>query len=162
MAPLVCVGLIWVGAMAGCVAPGDSAPSGGAASEVVREVISTPLAPPAIGPYSQAVRVGETVYLAGQIALDARSGELVSGGIEAETRKVMENLGAVLSAAGLSFQHVVQSQVFVADLDEFAAMNAVYGEFFPRDPPVRATVEAARLPRDARVEIMFTAVGPRP
>lgn len=162
------VGVTWVGIMAGCAAPNGLTPadnaslSDEAASEVVREIIATPLAPPALGPYSQAVRVGETVYLAGQIALDVQSGEMVSGGIEPETRKVMENLGAVLSAAGLSFQHVVQSQVFLADLDEFAAMNQVYGEFFPRDPPVRATVEAARLPRDARVEIMFTAVGPRP
>lgn len=158
-ARLAWVGLIWVGLVAGCVAPTDS---NEAASEVVREVIASSLAPQAIGPYSQAVRVGETVYLAGQIALDAQTGEMVGGGIEAETRKVMENLGAVLAEAGLSFQHVVQSQVFLADLDEFAAMNQVYGEFFPRDPPARATVEAARLPRDARVEIMVTAVGPRP
>jgi 2-iminobutanoate/2-iminopropanoate deaminase len=123
-----------------------------------RRVIETDRAPAAIGPYSQAIQVGPTLYLAGQIALDPASGEMVEGGIEAETRQVMENLGAVLDAAGFAFGDVVQSQVFLADLEEFGAMNEVYGGYFGEAPPVRATVQAARLPRDARVEIMLTAV----
>jgi 2-iminobutanoate/2-iminopropanoate deaminase len=121
-------------------------------------VIETDGAPAAIGPYSQAILAGSTLYLAGQIGLDPDTGEMVEGGIEAETRRVMENLGAVLAAAGFGFEDVVQSQVFLADLEEFAAMNAIYGEYFRESPPARATVQAARIPRDARVEIMMTAV----
>jgi len=124
----------------------------------VRQVIETDRAPAAIGPYSQGILVGSTLYLAGQIALDPASGEMVTGGIEAETRQVMENLGAVLEAAGFGFEDVVQSQVFLADLEEFGAMNEVYGEYFGEAAPARATVQVARIPRDARVEIMFTAV----
>jgi 2-iminobutanoate/2-iminopropanoate deaminase len=127
----------------------------------VRRVIGTDRAPAAIGPYSQAILVGSTLYLAGQIALDPATNEMVTGGIEAETRQVMENLGAVLEAAGFDFGDVVQSQVFLVDLDDFGAMNAIYGEYFGDGPPVRATVQAARLPRDARVEIMMTAVRTR-
>lgn len=123
-----------------------------------RRVISTPDAPAAIGPYSQAIQVGNALYLAGQIALDPVSGALVEGGIEAETRQVMENLGAVLEAAGFGFGDVVQSQVFLPDLDDFAAMNTVYGEYFAEGAPGRATVGVAALPRGARVEIMMTAV----
>lgn len=115
-------------------------------------------APAAIGPYSQAVLSGSTLYLAGQIALDPESGEMVEGGIEAETHRVMQNLGAVLDEAGFGFGDVVQSQVFLSDLDDFAAMNEVYGEYFEAPYPGRATVEVARLPRDARVEIQLTAV----
>ena len=126
-----------------------------------RRVIETDGAPAAIGPYSQAILVGNTLYLAGQLGMDPGTGELVEGGIEAETRQVMENLGAVLVAAGFDFQDVVQSQVFLADLDEFAAMNAIYGEYFREAPPARATIQAARIPRDARVEIMMTAVRAR-
>jgi 2-iminobutanoate/2-iminopropanoate deaminase len=126
-----------------------------------RQVIETDRAPAAIGPYSQAILVGSTLYLAGQIALDPATNEMVPGGIEAETRRVMENLAAVLEGAEFGFDDVVQSQVFLADLDDFGAMNAVYGEYFGDAPPVRATVQAARLPRDARVEIMMTAVRTR-
>lgn len=122
-----------------------------------RRVIETAGAPEAIGPYSQAVQVGGVLYLAGQLGMDPGSGELVQGGIESETRQALENLGAVLREAGFDFDDVVQSQVFLADLDEFQAMNAVYAEYFGEAPPARATVEAARLPRDARVEIMLTA-----
>lgn len=122
-----------------------------------RRVISTPDAPAAIGPYSQAIQVGQTLYLAGQIALDPVSGEMVTGGIEAETRQVMENLGAVLEAAGFGFGDVVQSQVFLTDLDNFAAMNGVYGTYFGEGAPARATVGVAALPRGALVEILMTA-----
>lgn len=148
------------GALAGCApATPEPPPRQDAPAAEARRVIATPNAPAAIGPYSQAVQVGSTLYLAGQIALDPATGEMVAGGIEAETRRVMENLGAVLRAAGFGFEHVVQSQVFLVDLGEFAAMNGVYGEFFGEAPPARATVQVARLPRDARVEIILTAVG---
>jgi 2-iminobutanoate/2-iminopropanoate deaminase len=122
-----------------------------------RRVISTPDAPAAIGPYSQAIQVGQTLYLAGQIALDPASGAMVTGGIEAETRQVMENLGAVLEAAGFGFGDVVQSQVFLTNLDDFGAMNGVYEGYFGEGAPARATVGVAALPRGARVEILMTA-----
>ncbi len=138
--------------------PGTPAPPV-AATE--RLVIATPDAPEAIGPYSQAILVGETLYLAGQLGMDPATGEIVEGGIEAETRQALENLGAVLRAAGFDFDDVVQSQVFLADLEEFAAMNAIYAEYFGEAPPARATVEVARIPRDGRIEIMFTAVRTR-
>lgn len=123
-----------------------------------REVISTEAAPAAIGPYSQGIRVGNTVYLSGQIAIDPETGEMVEGGIEAETNQVMQNIEAVLQAAGCDFDDVVQSKVFLADLGDYAAMNAVYGEYFGEQPPARAAVQVARLPLDALVEIMVTAV----
>lgn len=149
-------------ALAACApAPPDASARQDATAGEGRHVIATPDAPAAIGPYSQGVQVGSTLYLAGQIALDPATGEMVAGGIEAETRQVMENLGAVLRAAGLGFEHVVQSQVFLVDLDEFAAMNGVYGEYFGEAPPARATVQVAGLPRNARVEILLTAVGGR-
>lgn len=122
-----------------------------------REIVATAAAPAAIGPYSQAVRVGDVLYAAGQIGLDAATGEMVPGGVEAETRQALANLAAVLAAAGFTLADAVQAQVFLADLDDFAAMNRVYAEHFPSAPPARATVQAARLPRDARVEIMLVA-----
>ncbi|TVR66391.1 MAG: RidA family protein [Gemmatimonadales bacterium] len=115
-------------------------------------------APEAIGPYSQAIRAGGTLYLAGQIALDPATGEMVEGGIEAETRQVMENLAAVLAAAGMDFGHVVQTQVFLTDLADFAAMNEIYGSYLAPPYPARATVEVAGLPRGAVVEIQMVAV----
>lgn len=130
----------------------------GAPSADTLRAIATDAAPEAIGPYSQGILAGSTLYLAGQIALDPETGEMVAGGIEAETHRVMRNLGAVLEAAGLGFGDVVQSQVFLADLDDFQAMNAVYGEYFEEPFPARATVQVARLPRDARVEIQLVAV----
>lgn len=123
-----------------------------------REIIATDQAPAAIGPYSQAVRVGNTLYLAGQIALDPASGQMVPGGIEAETHQVMANIQAVLEAAGYILADVVQVQAYLADLDEYGAFNAVYADYFGDHPPARAVVEAARLPRGARVEVMVTAV----
>ncbi|HMB90023.1 MAG TPA: RidA family protein [Rhodothermales bacterium] len=122
-----------------------------------REVIATDGAPAAIGPYSQAVRVGNTLYCAGQIGLDPATGQLVEGGIEAETRRALDNQKAVLEAAGFTLNDVVQAQVFLADLGDYSAMNEVYATYFTKSPPARAAVQVARLPRDARVEIMLTA-----
>ena len=141
----------WVAILAaGCAGPSQD-----------RKIISTPEAPKAIGPYSQAVQVGDTLFLAGQIALDPTTGRIVKGGIEAQTRQVMANLTAVLAAAGFSMADVVQTQVFLADLDDYAAMNGVYATYFQSAPPVRAVVQVARIPRDARIEIMMTAVKSR-
>ncbi len=115
--------------------------------------VSTSSAPKAIGPYSQAVRSGDLVFLSGQIPLDPATGELVTGTIEEETQRVMENLGAVLTAAGASFASVVKATIYLTDLNDFAAVNGVYGERFADAPPARATVGVAALPRGARVEI---------
>lgn len=123
-----------------------------------KRVIAAEGAPEAIGPYSQAVQVGSMLYLAGQIGLDPATGDLVDGGIEAETRRAMDNLQAVLEAAGFSMGDVVEAQVFLADLEEYGPMNEVYGSYFESAPPARAAVQVARLPRDARVEIKLTAV----
>jgi 2-iminobutanoate/2-iminopropanoate deaminase len=128
-----------------------------------RSIVRTAHAPGAIGPYSQAVvvPVGEgkrMVFCSGQIALDPATGVLVEGDVVAQTRQVLENLGAVLAAAGARFADVVRTTIFLVDMNDFAAVNAIYGERFPYDPPARATVEAARLPRDARVEIDAIAI----
>lgn len=118
-----------------------------------RRIVSTPDAPAAIGPYSQAIVHGGLVYCSGQVALDPATKELVPGGVEAQTRQVLKNLGNVLAAAGSSFERVLKTTVYLKDMGDFAAMNAVYGEHFQSAPPARATVEVARLPKDARVEI---------
>ena len=119
-----------------------------------RTVVATPNAPGAIGPYSQAIRTGGgMVFASGQIPLDPLSGSIVAGGIREQTSRVMQNLQAVLEAAGSGLDQVVRTTVFLADMGEFAAMNEVYGTFFPHDPPARSTVQVARLPRDVRVEI---------
>ena len=122
-----------------------------------RRPISTPDAPGAIGPYSQAISAGDFLFLSGQIPLDPATGELVGGTITDQTHRVMQNLGAVLRAAGTSFDRVVKSTVYLADMSEFSAMNEVYGTYFPPPAPARATVQAARLPRDVRVEIDLIA-----
>lgn len=122
-----------------------------------KTVVATERAPRAIGPYSQAIRVGEFVYLSGQIPLDPATGELVTGDIEAETHRVMQNLGAVLEAAGASYASVVKTTIFVVDMADYAAVNKVYGGYFPEVPPARSTVAVAALPRGARVEIEATA-----
>ncbi len=126
----------------------------------MRNVVSSPGAPAAIGPYSQAVRTsgGRTLWLSGQIPLDPTTGELVKGDIVAQTERVMENLGAVLAAAGAGFKDVVRCTIYLADLADFAKVNEVYARRFPRDPPARATVQVAALPRGARVEIDAVAV----
>src|SRR5262245_37221939 len=115
--------------------------------------VSTSDAPKAIGPYSQAIRSGQLLFLSGQIPLDPATGQLVDGDIGAQTRRVMDNLRAILAAAGLSFSHVVRTTIFLADLADFATVNEVYGSYFSEPYPARATVQVARLPRDARVEI---------
>jgi 2-iminobutanoate/2-iminopropanoate deaminase len=129
-------------------------------SNGLKKVIATDQAPKAIGPYSQAILVDGTLYLAGQIALDPSSGKLVEGGIEVQTRRVMQNLNAVLDAAGYQFDDVVQTQVFLSNLNHYKAMNSVYATYFDERPPARAVVEAARIPRDALVEIMMVAQRP--
>ena len=115
--------------------------------------IETSLAPAAIGPYSQAIRAGSLVFLSGQIPLDPASGEIVAGGIEAQTRQVMANLQAVLRAAGLDFGSLVKTTIYLVDLGEFATVNRIYGEYFGAVPPARATVQVAALPKGALVEI---------
>lgn len=124
----------------------------------MRDVIATPEAPGAIGPYSQAIVAGGFVFVSGQIPLDPASGTLVGGDITAQTHRVLKNLDAILRAAGVSFNTVVKTTVYLADMSEFAAMNAVYGEYFPAPAPARATVQVARLPRDVKVEIDVIAV----
>jgi 2-iminobutanoate/2-iminopropanoate deaminase len=129
---------------------------------MTRIIVKTAHAPAAIGPYSQAVvvPVGDQrmVFCSGQIALDPATGNVIEGDVGAQTRQVLENLGAVLTAAGASFAHVVKTTVFLADMADFAVVNAIYGERFSRDPPARATVAAAGLPRNVRVEIEAIAV----
>ena len=125
-----------------------------------RCAVETQGAPRALGPYSQAIAAGETVYCAGQVGLDPATGRLVPGGIGAETARVIENLAAVLGAAGLSLADVVKTTVYVVDLAEFAAMNEVYGKHFAAPYPARATVQVAALPAGARVEIEAVAVRP--
>jgi 2-iminobutanoate/2-iminopropanoate deaminase len=124
----------------------------------VREKIQTAAAPQAIGPYSQAIAANGFVFASGQIPIDPSTGQFVAGGIAEQTEQVMRNLAAVLEAAGSGLDRVVKTTVFLADMEEFAAMNEVYGRFFTNEPPARATVQAARLPRDARVEIEAIAL----
>ncbi|MBC8263610.1 MAG: RidA family protein [Anaerolineales bacterium] len=125
-----------------------------------REIIATEKAPGAIGPYSQAIRVGHFVFTAGQLGFDPATGKLVEGGIEEQTRQVLRNIAAVLEAAGSSLDKVVKTTVFLKNMGDFRAMNEVYGEFFANEPPARSTVEVARLPLEALVEIdTIAAVG---
>ncbi len=143
-----------------CVTSGPAAAQT-TSSAGVKQVISTPNAPEAIGPYSQAIRAGNMVFLAGQIAIDPKTKQVLKdSSIEDQTRLVLDNLKAVLEADGLSMEHVVSTTVFMKDLNEFGKMNEVYGTFFKTAPPARATVEVARLPRDVKVEIAAIAVRP--
>jgi 2-iminobutanoate/2-iminopropanoate deaminase len=119
----------------------------------MKEAVSSPSAPKAIGPYSPAVRAGQLLFVSGQVSIDPRSASFIAGDIKAETQRVMENIGALLKAGGLDFSAVVRTTVFLSDMNDFAAMNEVYGGFFTEPYPARATVQVARLPRDARVEI---------
>lgn len=125
----------------------------------MKKTISTENAPPAIGPYSQAVAAGQLVFCSGQIPLD-RTGKPVEGGIAAQTRQVLDNISAVLKAAGLSTRDVVKTTVFMTNLSQFAEMNSVYQEFFPADPPARSTVEVSALPKNALIEIEVLAARP--
>lgn len=124
----------------------------------MKQTVSTTQASAAIGPYSQAVRANGFLFLSGQIPLDPSTGQLVAGDIAVETERVLKNLAGVLEAAGSSLARVVKTTVYLKDLGEFAKMNEVYARFFPSEPPARATVEVARLPRDARIEIDLIAL----
>jgi 2-iminobutanoate/2-iminopropanoate deaminase len=124
----------------------------------MRESVSTASAPAAIGPYSQAIKAGNLLFVSGQIPIDPATGALVAGDIAAQTRRVFQNLGAILEAAGSSFDAVVRTTVYLIDMNDFATMNEVYGTFFTAPAPARATVQVARLPRDSRVEIDVVAV----
>lgn len=124
----------------------------------MKEIIQTEHAPRAIGPYSQAIKINGMVFASGQIPIDPQTGQFVPGGIEEQTEQVLKNLAAVLDAAGSGLDRVVKTTVFLVDMQEFGAMNEVYGRFFKEEPPARATVQAARLPRDARVEIEAIAL----
>lgn len=126
--------------------------------DTLREIIATDHAPRAIGPYSQAIRAGNLLFCSGQIPIDPATGEFVSGGVAEQTEQVMRNLAALLTASQSSLKQVVKTTVFLADMDDFTAMNEVYGRFFAENPPARATVQAARLPRDAKVEIEAIAI----
>ncbi|MBI1316084.1 RidA family protein [bacterium] len=123
----------------------------------VKRILLSPQAPAPIGPYSQAVQVGSMVFLSGQIALNPENGKLITGDIRIETRMVLENLGAVLKAAGLGFSDVVKCSIFLADMGHFPAVNEVYAAYFPTEPPARETVEVKALPKNANIEISAIA-----
>jgi 2-iminobutanoate/2-iminopropanoate deaminase len=124
----------------------------------VKEIVATDKGPKAIGPYSQAIKANGFVYTAGQIPFDPATGQLIEGDVAKQTARVMENLKAILEAAGSSLEKTVKATVFLKDMNDFAAMNEVYGRYFSQDPPARSTVEVARLPRDVRVEIDLVAL----
>jgi 2-iminobutanoate/2-iminopropanoate deaminase len=126
----------------------------------VRQAISAPDAPKAMGAYSPAIRAGNLLFVSGQIPIDPRSGELVTGDMAAQADQVMRNIAALLKAAGVGFEHVVRTTVFIADMNEFGAMNEVYSRYIVDPPPARATVQVARLPRDVKVEIDCMAMIP--
>jgi 2-iminobutanoate/2-iminopropanoate deaminase len=132
----------------------------GDAKGVVREAIAAAGAPEAIGPYSPAIRAGQLLFLSGQIPIDPATGALIDGDVAAQTDRVMRNIASLLAAAGAGFEHVVRTTVFLADMNDFATVNDVYGRFVADPPPARATVQVARLPRDVRVEIDAIAVVP--
>jgi 2-iminobutanoate/2-iminopropanoate deaminase len=125
---------------------------------LMKKIISTSDAPAAVGPYSQGVRVGSTIYCAGQIPLDPKSGQIVAGGIDAQTRRVLDNVAAVLKADGLTFENIVKTTIFLMDLADFQTVNEIYGSYFKSQPPARSTVQVAGLPKGARVEIEVIAV----
>lgn len=126
----------------------------------MRQAVASPDAPRPIGPYSPAVRAGNLLFISGQVPVDPATGTVVGVDITAQTEQVMRNIGALLKAAGVGFEHVVRTTVFLADLNEFAEMNKCYAGFVTDPPPARATVQVARLPRDVRVEIDAIAVIP--
>ncbi|WKK76830.1 RidA family protein [Marivirga salinae] len=123
-----------------------------------KQIIQTKEAPAPIGPYNQAILAGDTLYVSGQIALDAQSGELINENITEETHQVMKNLEAILSEAGMGFSDVVKCSIFVKDMGNFATINEAYGMYFKENPPARETVEVARLPKDVNVEISCIAI----
>lgn len=123
-----------------------------------KEIIYSPAAPEPIGPYSQAVRFGNQLYVSGQIAIDRSTGLIVSKSIEEEIRQVLSNLSEVLRAGGMGFEHVVKCTIFLTDMNDFPVVNKIYGEYFTTNPPARETVEVRRLPKDVRVEISCIAI----
>ena len=125
-----------------------------------RKIVRTENGPKAIGPYSLGVQVGHLVFTAGQVGLDPATGAMVSGGLEAETRQALENMKAILEAAGTSLANVVKTTVFLRDINDFNAMNAIYGPYFPENPPARSAIQVAALPRGAAVEIECVALVP--
>ena len=124
----------------------------------MKHAVSSPDAPAAIGPYSPAVRAGHLLFVSGQVPIDPATGQLIEGDIGAQTRRVLDNVGALLKASGLTFADVVRTTVFLADLEDFSAMNEVYRTYFSEPYPARSTVQAARLPRDARIEVDAIAI----
>ena len=124
----------------------------------MKKIISTSEAPGAIGPYSQAIRSGSFLFCSGQIPLDPKSGQIVPGDIAAQTRRVLDNIAAILKAEGLTFDHVVKTTIFLTNLGDFQTVNEIYGSYFKQDPPARSTVEVSALPKGANVEIEVTAV----
>ena len=124
----------------------------------MKKIISTTEAPAAVGPYSQAVRAGSTIYCAGQIPLDPKTGQIVSQDISDQTRRVLDNITAVLRSEGLSFENIVKTTIFLTDLNDFQTVNEIYASYFTKEPPARSTVQVAALPKNARVEIEVIAV----
>jgi 2-iminobutanoate/2-iminopropanoate deaminase len=123
-----------------------------------KSVVHSASAPDPIGPYSQAIQAGNMLFVSGQIAIRQQSGQMITAGIEEETEQVMQNIGAVLQAAGMNFSNVVKCTIFLQDIADFPKVNAVYGKYFPTAPPARETVEVSRLPKEANVEISCIAV----
>jgi 2-iminobutanoate/2-iminopropanoate deaminase len=123
----------------------------------MKKIISTSEAPGAIGPYSQAARSGRLLFCSGQIPLDPKTGELVQGDIAAQTRRVLDNIAAILRAEGLTFDHVVKTTIFLTNLGDFQTVNEIYGSYFKQDPPARSTVQVSALPKGANVEIEVIA-----
>jgi 2-iminobutanoate/2-iminopropanoate deaminase len=124
----------------------------------MKQIISTSDAPAAIGPYSQAVRTGSTVYCSGQIPLDPKTGQIVSGGIDVQTRRVLDNITSLVKAAGLTFDNIVKTTIFLTNLGDFQTVNEIYGSYFKNQPPARSTVQVSALPKGANVEIEVIAV----
>jgi 2-iminobutanoate/2-iminopropanoate deaminase len=125
---------------------------------MVREIVATKRAPSAIGPYSQAIKTKHMVFVSGQLAIDPLSGELISGDIRKETRQALNNLKQILLAAGSKLEHIIKTTLYISDMDDFDSINEVYAEFFNQDPPARACVQVARLPKDANVEVEAVAL----
>ncbi|KEO72178.1 RidA family protein [Anditalea andensis] len=124
----------------------------------MKEIINSTSAPAPLGPYSQAVKAGQTLYVSGQIALDVETGELINENITEETHAVMKHLDAILSEAGYGFEHVVKCSIFIKNMDDFSTINEAYGQYFKQNPPARETVEVSRLPKNVNVEISCIAV----
>ncbi|HWY51405.1 MAG TPA: RidA family protein [Chthoniobacterales bacterium] len=124
----------------------------------MKKIISTSDAPAAIGPYSQGVRVGSIIYYSGQIPLDPKTGQIVSGGVDVQARRVMENIGGLLKVEGLGYDNIVKTTIFLADINDFQTVNEIYGSYFKQAPPARSTIQAGALPKGARVEIEAIAV----